>query len=86
VQVEIDDRSTTAAPTANRCVSLLFSNNATVTSCGPAETAPAAVTGHLTFKPPGNADWAPANFGYMSVILPARTSLGRTTVNGIHAF
>lgn len=86
VMVELQDRSTTASPSASRCVNLLFANGAMGTSCGPSSTAPAAVTGHLTFNPAANADWAAANFGYISVILPPRTGLGRSTVQGIHAF
>lgn len=86
VQVELQDRSTTASPSASRCVNLLFANGATGTSCGPSQTAPASHTGHLTFNPAPSAAWAPANFGYMSVILPGRTGLGRSTVQGIHAF
>lgn len=86
VQVELEDRSTIASASASRCVNLLFASGATGTSCGPSSTAPASVTGHLTFNPAPNANWAPANFGYISVILPARTGLGRSTVQGIHAF
>jgi hypothetical protein len=86
VQVELEDRSTVASPSASRCVNLLFANGATGTSCGPSATAPASVTGHLTFNPPANASWAAANFGYVSVILPPRSGLGRSTVQGIHAF
>lgn len=86
VQVHLEDRSTLASPSASRCVNLLFANGATGTSCGPSQTAPSTVTGHLSFNPAANANWAPGNFGYVSVILPARTGLGRSTVQGIHAF
>jgi hypothetical protein len=86
VMVELEDRSTFASASASRCVNLLFANGATGTSCGPTSTAPASVTGHLTFNPPPNANWTAANFGYVSVFLPPRTGLGRSTVQGIHAF
>lgn len=86
VMVELQDRSTTASGTASRCVNLLFANGMVGTSCGPSAGAPVSVTGHLTLTPAANADWAPANFGYVSVILPPRTGLGRSTVQGIHAF
>jgi hypothetical protein len=86
VQVDLEDRSTIASPSASRCVNLHFANGATGTSCGPSQTAPVSVTGHLTFNPAANADWTAPSFGYVSVILPARTGLGRSTVQGIHAF
>jgi hypothetical protein len=86
VQVELEDRSSTATVSASRCVNLLFANGATGTSCGPSSTAPNSVTGHLTLNPAADASWAAANFGYVSVILPPRTGLGRSTVQGIHAF
>jgi hypothetical protein len=86
VRVDIEDRSTTASASASRCVNLRFASGATGTSCGPSSTAPSTVTGHLSFNPAANADWSPGNFGYVSVILPARTGLGRSTVQGIHAF
>jgi hypothetical protein len=86
VQVQLEDRSDTASPSANRCVNLVVANGATGTSCGPSATAPAAHIGHMTLKPLPDGNWAPANFGYVSVILPARTQFGRSTVQGIHAF
>jgi hypothetical protein len=86
IRVDIEDRSTTGSPSANRCVNLAFPSGAIGTTCGPAATAPAAVTGHLPLNPLPNADWAPANYGYISVILPTRTGLGRSTVQGLHAF
>jgi hypothetical protein len=86
VMVELEDRSSVASPSASRCVNLLFANGAIGTSCGPSATAPSQVTGHLTFQPVANASWTAANFGYVSVGLPPRTGLGRSTVQGIHAF
>jgi hypothetical protein len=86
VQAQLEDRSSTASPSASRCVNLVMANGATGTSCGPSATAPAAHVGHMTLKPMPNEAWAPANFGYMSIILPPRTGIGRSTVQGIHAF
>jgi hypothetical protein len=86
VQVHVEDRSTVASVSANRCVNLLFANGATGTSCGPTATAPNSVATHLSLDPAPNADWTAPHFGYVSVILPARTGLGRSTVQGIHAF
>jgi hypothetical protein len=86
VQVQLEDRSSVAGVSASRCVNLVVANGAVGTSCGPSSASPAAHVGHVTLNPPPNAAWAPGNFGYMSIVLPARTGLGRSTVQGIHAF
>ena len=87
VQVQLEDRSTVASPVASRCVNMVVANGGVFTACGPSQTAPAAVTGHLVFSPAAFASWTAPNFGYVSVSLPGRTvDLGRSTVQGIHAF
>ncbi|HEY8944902.1 MAG TPA: hypothetical protein VIM73_11605 [Polyangiaceae bacterium] len=85
-RVDSIDRSTTASVSASRCVNLRFPNGAVGTSCGPSVTAPNNLTGHLPLSPVANADWLPGLYGYLSVFLPPRTGLGRSTVQGIHAF
>jgi hypothetical protein len=87
VQVQLEDRSSTASPSVSRCVNLVVANGQIGTSCGPSSTAPAAHVGHVNLNPATFAAWAPGNFGYVSVILPPRTDqFGRSTVQGVHAF
>jgi len=87
VQVQLEDRSSTAGVSASRCVNLVAANGQVGTSCGPSSASPAAHVGHVVLNPAPNAAWAPANFGYVSVFLPPRTDqFGRSTVQGIHAF